>query len=303
MQPKSSRLGKGLSALITAQPQEVRPTVEKIEPKGSDRLVEIKINGIVPNRFQPRQVFNDSSLDELVDSVRKTGVMQPVIVRSSSDGSYELVAGERRWRAAMRAGLETIPAIVRALSDQETAEWAVVENVQREDLNAIDKGWALRRMAERFAMSHEQIASRLSMDRSSVANLIRLTELEQEIADLVVRGKFGSGHAKALLGIPPGETRLGLARVAAKEEWSVRQLEKHARNLAMEAASRIAKASETDDAKKAVLIDLERQLGQFLGTKVAIHASRKGDRGAIEIEYYGLDHFDGLLRRMGFDRT
>ncbi len=301
MQQKTPRLGKGLSALIgTGQEAQKRDTGAEQQ----DRLVEMKLSGIVPNRYQPRQVFDESSLGELVESVRRTGVMQPVIVRPVAGAvPFELVAGERRWRAAQIAGLSTIPALVRELSDQDAAEWAVIENVQREDLNAIDKGWALRKMAERFGMSQEEIAGRLSIDRSTVANLIRLTELEQEIADLVVRGKFGSGHAKALLGVPSGEHRIRLAKLAEKEGWSVRQLEKQVRESAIDASSRLAPSSDAHDAKRAVLIDLERQLGQYLGTKVQIRASRKGDRGTIEVEYYGLDHFDGLLRRMGFDRS
>jgi len=301
MQHKAPRLGKGLSALIGS---DLDLSKRQESPQSNDRLIELKLSGIVPNRYQPRQVFDDTTLGELVASVRRTGVMQPVIVRPVAGSvAFELVAGERRWRAAQMAGLSTIPALVRELSDQEAAEWAVVENVQREDLNAIDKGWAMRKMSERFGMSQEEIATRLSMDRSSVANLIRLTELEQEIADLVVAGKFGAGHAKALLGVPSGEHRIGLAKLAEREGWSVRQLEKQVRETALAASARLAPASDVDDAKRAVLIDLERQLGQFLGTKVAIRASRKGDRGTIEIEYYGLDHFDGLLRRMGFDRS
>lgn len=301
MQQKGPRLGRGLSSLIGTTTDVPRNE----ERSGSgDRLVEMKLSGIVPNRYQPRQSFDESSLGELVASVRRTGVMQPVIVRPVPGAvPFELVAGERRWRAAQLAGLTTIPALVQKLSDQEAAEWAVVENVQREDLNAIDKGWALRKMAEQFGMSQEEIATRLSIDRSTVANLIRLTDLEAEIAELIVRGRFGSGHAKALLGVPAGEHRIRLAKLAEKEEWSVRQLEKQVREVALAASAKLAPSHDPEDAKRAVLIDLERQLGQYLGTKVQIRASRRGDRGSIEVEYYGLDHFDGLMRKMGFDRA
>lgn len=301
------RLGRGLAALLG--PVEVTPKTVEIQPENPIKpqtepttgLLSIKCSGIIPNNYQPRQSFDDRTIDELSSSIAQSGLMQPVVVRRSSGGGYELVAGERRWRAAIKAGLESIPAIVRDLSDEDAAAWAVVENVQREDLNAIDKGWALRRMGERFGLTQEQIAERIGIERSSVANLVRLTELESEVADLVRTGGLQAGHAKVLLALPAGAGRVELAKRAAEEAWSVRQTEGAVKKWAA-GVIRLPDPVPGQDAKRAVLADLERRLGQYLGTKVAIRPAR-GDKGSIELEYYGLDHFDGMLRRMGFDQA
>ena len=301
------RLGKGLAALlgpveIAPKPVDTRPNTDATEnnqtPSG---LLTIKCSEIIPNKYQPRQTFDDRTIQELSASIAQTGLMQPVVVRRSSGGGYELVAGERRWRAAIKAGLESIPAILKELSDEEAAAWAVVENVQREDLNPIDKGWALRRMSERFGLTQEQIAVRIGIERPSVANLVRLTELETEIADLVRAGGLQAGHAKVLLALPAGAGRVELAKRAAEEAWSVRQTEGAVKKWAA-GVIRLPDPTPSHDAKRAVLADLERRLGQYLGTKVSIRPSR-GDKGSIELEYYGLDHFDGMLRRMGFDQA
>lgn len=230
--------------------------------------------------------------------------MQPVVVRAVSASRFELVAGERRWRAAQLAGLVEIPAVVRELTDAESAQWAVVENVQREDLNAIDRAWALRRLHEQFGMSHAEIGQSIGMDRTSIANLIRLTELEDQLASMVVEGALSAGHARSLLALPPGESRKTLATEAVRQQWSVRRLEEAVRRVVDGAKARgIATVPGAERAgvaaRDAVLTDLERQLGQHLGTKVQIRTNAKGSRGALTIEFYGLDHFDGLLAKLG----
>ena len=293
--------------------------VQPVEPVQSDEpastiraggVVMLLISAIVPSPFQPRREMDEVSLQRLAESIARAGVMQPIIVRRRADEVFELVVGERRWRAAKRAGLETVPAIVRELDDETAAEWALIENVQREDLNAMDRAWALKTLCDRFVLTHLEIADRLSMERSSVANLIRLTELEESIAKLLAKGLLSTGHGKALLTMPSSVVRELTAKQAAAEGWTVRKLEAVSRDRAKRiAAGRgIPDLDGSEDEvetspRHAVLRDLERQIGHQLGTKVVIAADKKGTKGRVTIEFYGLDHFEGLLGRMGIKTT
>ncbi|MCL4221489.1 MAG: ParB/RepB/Spo0J family partition protein [Phycisphaerales bacterium] len=255
----------------------------------------VRLDSICPSPFQPRTSFDQAELSGLAESIRRAGVLQPVLARRGAEqGTYELVAGERRWRAAEMAGLERIPALVLTLSDEEAAEWALVENLQRSDLNPMERARALRMLSERFGMTHGQIADRVGLERSSVANLVRLTELEEEVQELISKGRLGAGHGKALLAIEAGERRVRLALRAAEEEWPVRRLEASARNDGTSPARKPRTAP-------AALADLERRLGEHLGTRVRITTVRDGTRGRIAIEFYSLDHFDGLMSKMRFD--
>lgn len=316
---KPRRLGRGLSGLIGVEVAVPLPasepatrhdvilhnittvpeTAAPAEP-AIPGITMVSVDAVVPSPFQPRRVIDESALAQLADSIKRAGVMQPVIVRLRSDGVYELVVGERRWRAARRAGLPAIPALVRMLDDPSAAEWALVENVQREDLNAMERAWALRSLSERFAITHAELAERVAMDRSSVANLVRLTELEDEIAELITKGSLNAGHGKALLSVPSGSLRITLAQEAARSTWSVRRLESEAQSQARAAKAKPSQALSNGEPvpRSAVLRDLERQIGQQLGTKVVINADRKGTKGRLQIEFYGLDHFEGLLSRM-----
>lgn len=312
----AKKLGRGLAQLLagpvpaviepfTTQAPSAQSSTTPATPTESEPG-QIPIDQIAPGRYQPRRTFEEGSLAGLVESIQQSGVMQPILVReyepdANKSQKYEIVAGERRWRAAAQAGLKVIPAIVRKLSDLEAAQFAVTENLQREDLNPMEKGWSLRGLIERFSLTQEQVAQRLGVDRSSVANLVRLTELEPEIAELIVSGKLSAGHGKALLAVAPGEARVRAAKEAAVGEWSVRQMEAWVKRRAALPAA--VGASPAEEAHASVLADLERQLGQYLGTKVHIRTGPRKDKGAVQIEFYGLDHFDGLLRRMGFDRA
>lgn len=311
---KPKKLGRGLSALI-GQPvpvaaQVVKPQVSidkhiamGVSAHSENGLVNIGVERIEPNRYQPRRVFDQVALERLADSIKQSGMMQPVILRPSGAGRYELVAGERRWRAASLAGLATVPALVRELTDEQAAEWAIIENVQREDLNAMERAWAFRGLAERFRLSHQQIAERVGMDRSTVANTIRLTELEESIRDMIQAGRMSAGHGKALLLAPPGSDRVKLAEQACDEYWSVRRLERAAAALANPeplAAPKPAAVRDADLSRLASRGSLEKQLSEHLGTKVQITTTRTGDRGRMTIEFYGLEHFDGLLAKLGF---
>lgn len=305
-QPQSKKLGRGLSSLlglevpvqVPPRPEgtsEATPPVAVSTPGG---LTMIEVGGVTPSRFQPRRSFDETTLQQLADSIARAGVMQPIIVRPSKDvaGGFELVAGERRWRAAQRAGLARVPAIVRDLSDEESAEWGLVENVQRDELNAIERGFALKEMAERFNLVHAELAQRVGLDRSSVANLIRLTELEPEIREMITTGKLSAGHGKALLMATPGALRLTLAKEAVMRSWSVRRLEMAARDKNVPPAA--APLPHEPTVRDAVVRDIERRVGQHLGTKVEVYSDRAGKRGRMVIEYYGLDHFEGILQRM-----
>ncbi len=265
-------------------------------------LQSIPVSAIEPSPFQPRRVFDDAAIERLAESIRNAGVMQPVVVRALKPGRYELVVGERRWRAARAAGLTHIPAIVRALEDEQAAEWALIENVQREDLNPMERAWALRSIAEKFDLTQADLADRVAMERPTVANLIRLTDLEKEIAELISNGSLSPGHGKALLSMPAGAARVQMARDAAAGSWTVRRLE-HAAKAAGQAGKPAPAKPAANEARFAVLRDLERQISQHLGTKVAINADRKGRKGKLVIEFYGIDHFDGLLERLGMSNV
>ena len=309
---KARRLGRGLSSLLNT-PVPVQVDVLKRDDKQlnetatvstsvPDSIQHIQITHIQPNKYQPRRVFDDTALEGLADSIRQSGLLQPVIVRRAAVGEFELIAGERRWRAAQRAGLETIPALVREVDDRGAAEWAVVENVQREDLGPLEKAHALRALCDQFGMTHAQVAERVGVDRTTVTNTIRLTELEPVIAQLVDERKLSAGHARALLAIPAGPVRVEIAERAAREEWSVRRIEGAARSITQSKVSTEDKTSIApvrSEARAAVLQDLERQLSQHLGTKVTISADASGERGRLLIEFYGIDHFDGLLNKIG----
>jgi len=288
----------------------------------------IPVGSIVPSPFQPRAFMDEEALRQLSESIRRSGVMQPVLVRVVRGGGvtgrrpvavggaavpaapsregegeggerYELVAGERRWRAAALVGLKEVPALVRELSDVESAELALVENVQREDLNPVERARALRRLSERFGLTHEDVAGRVGLNRSTVTNLIRLTELEEEILELIGNGELTMGHGRALLTELPGPYRVRLARSAAKRGWSVRRMEKE---VTTGAVSEESEPSEAELSREAQVADLERRLAEHLGTRVRITTQRNGTRGRIVVEFYDLDHFDGLMGRMGFGR-
>lgn len=328
------RLGRGLSSLLGApvaidasamspavpvvagpeNPSTAKPIAGNtgFPESDSQRLSDVQsisVDRIEPSPFQPRRIFDQALLEGLAQSIRQSGVLQPVLVRpragATSDGGggamYELIAGERRWRAAKLAGLERIPAIIKTLDDAHAAELALIENVQREDLNAMDRAWALRALMDRFGLTQANLAERVGLERPTVANLLRLTELDAAIADLIAAGKLGAGHGKALLTAPAGEARNRLAQQAASEELSVREVERLAAAMSKkpEIPMERARANPGDDPRLAVLSDLQRQIGQQLGTKVVISTDRRGHKGRIIMEFYGLDHFDSLLSRLG----
>jgi ParB family chromosome partitioning protein len=325
------RLGRGLSSLmalntpvhntnpppqviINSEPMRVPSMPEKgvraeaasatsvgaVQANGLSDFQSVAVGLISPSRYQPRKTMDEGAIARLADSIKRSGLMQPVIVRPVGAGKYELVAGERRWRAAQAAGLAAVPALVRPMGDEQAAEWGLVENVQREDLNPMERAWALKALADKFALQQAQLAERVGLERSTIANLMRLCELEAEIAQMIVKGELSAGHGKALLALPAGQSRVDLAKRVVAEGISVRKVEQLAAAAVGEESSNAKPANPLDEfaARMAGLRDLERQIGQQLGTKVAIRTDRRGKRGKLTIEFYGLDHFDGLMTRL-----
>jgi ParB family chromosome partitioning protein len=264
-------LGKGLGALLP----ESLPRILPIEGEASQ---DVLLDRIVPNRFQPRQQFETDELAQLAESITRNGVLQPILVRRKADGLFELIAGERRYRAARLAGLKSIPAVVRNTSDEQAMELALVENLQREDLNPMEEARAYQRLTTEFGLTQEALAQKVGKDRSSVANSLRLLNLPNEIKELIGSLKISVGHAKVLLGLGRPELQLKVAKQIVERQLSVRQAEQLV-------ASGVRSTPSKQGMKRPVAYpDLEEQLRKRLGTKVLIHKGRKG--GRIEIHYY-----------------
>jgi ParB family chromosome partitioning protein len=307
--PSRRRLGKGLGSLISA-PVKVEPKGETSPPPvkpdavagGSDGLSSLPIDKVRANPNQPRKTFDEKALDALSASIQSAGVMQPIVVRQASRGTYEIIAGERRWRAAQRAGLGSIPAVVRTADDRQSAEWSLIENLQREDLNPIERAEAFRRLIDEFQLRHQDVGELVGLDRSSITNHLRLLELDDELQDLVRSGLLGQAHARALLAIANNDMRRQVAIRAVREEWSVRAVEREAGRHAGGGGGGAAgpPAAPVATARRANLADLERRLADHLGTKVRIRPGKKKGSGTLAIEFYDSPQFEGLMRQMGF---
>ena len=272
------------------------PSTPESASERTSELQQLAISLIHPNTRQPRVDFDESSLKSLAESIRSAGLMQPIVVRPSSGGRYELVAGERRWRAAKLLGMTQIPALVRSISDQSAAELALIENVHREDLNAMERAFALRKLADDFSLTHAVMADRVGLDRASVTNLLRLTELDPGVATLVRTGALSQGHAKALLAITAVSERLSIAKDAVSFDWSVRELE---RRVKSRRSPRVEQAAGGASVTVAHVSDLERQISAQLGTKVRLQLGRKRGSGRLIVDFFTLDQFDGILARLG----
>ncbi len=314
---RSPRLGRGLSSLVAtpapADPQRASDTQQEGGPPPAEDLGQaegnqiqtLPIDRIEPNPWQPRQEMDDASLEQLAQSIRQEGLMQPVVVRerttpAASQAPYELVTGERRWRAAKKAGLEAVPALVRDLDDRRMAEWAVVENVQREDLDPVERAEAFRQLMEQFHLSHDAIAERVGMDRSSVSNTLRILDLHQDVREAIRQGTLSAGHGRALLAVGDTEAQRTLAKRAMAEDWSVRRTEAAVRKATE--LTRPKKQAKGPSGKRAAHVEnLERQIGEQLQTRVTIRPGRRKGSGTISIDFYSVDQFDALLDRLGVE--
>jgi ParB family chromosome partitioning protein len=287
-------LGRGLGALIPPGAAEHRaPAVSGYR--------EIPIAAIRPNPYQPRDAFDEESLGALADSIREVGLLQPVLVRPSGDG-FELIAGERRWRAARRVGLQTIPALVRETDDDTALEQALVENVQREDLNPLEEAAAYQQLIEDFKLTHEQVAARVGKSRAAISNTLRLLQLPPSIQRAVREQQLSMGHARALLGTPDRAFQEALAKRAINDDLSVRAVEEAVRARNEGGSSNGEKATAPGRMRPPGLAELEELLADFLETRVKIKMG-KGGKGSMTVDFAGLDDLERIYRRMTEART
>jgi ParB family chromosome partitioning protein len=282
---RRSGLGRGLGALI--------PT--GVTGETGSALQEIPVSAVQPNTFQPRTTFDEESLAALTASIRELGVLQPILVRPRGADGFELVAGERRWRAAKRAGLQTIPAIVRPVADTRVLEQALVENLQREDLNPIDEAAAYQQLVEDFHVTHEEIATRVGKSRAAVTNTLRLFQLPASIQKMVADAKLSAGHARALLGTPDRAFQELLAKRAATEGLSVRAVEDAVREHDQR-GQKPSKSSKSNKLRAPGLLELEELLSAHLDTRVKVDMG--ASKGRVMIEFATLEDLERLYRAM-----
>ena len=292
---KKRGLGRGLEALLGPSAAASTPP---LEAQPGDVLKRLPVKALQPGKYQPRRTMDDDKLAELAESIKAQGVVQPVVVRAIGKDKYEIVAGERRWRATQLAGLIEIPAVVRQLDDRTVVAMALIENIQREDLNPLEEAQALQRLIDEFDLTHAQAAEAVGRSRAAVSNLLRLLELPEDIRALVQTRAIEMGHARAMLSLAP-QAAIALARQAASEGWSVREVEHRVQLLAA------GKVVTTDPEKRgngkttasADIAALENELSELLASKVAVQHGR-GGRGKLVIHYGSLEALDGVLERL-----
>ncbi|UCC96496.1 MAG: ParB/RepB/Spo0J family partition protein [Phycisphaerales bacterium] len=302
---KPRHLGRGLQSLLSpiiSTPTEMEEAYSGESSAANfprdkelrDSLQLINVDAISPNPYQARTVWNEQELAELAESVRANGVIQPIIVRPSGAG-YQLIAGERRFRASKLASLTTIPALVRQASDEQLHEWALVENIHRVDLNPMERAKAYHDYLSTFSLTQAEAAERLGEGRSVIANYLRLLDLPKEIKDMLTEGQLTMGHARAILALPTDDLRRKLANRAMAGRLSVREVERLVRRY----LAGTSQPGATDRSKPPHILDLEKKLASQLSTKVSIETRKSGQRGRIVIEFYSLDEFDGMMERLG----
>lgn len=282
---RRSGLGRGLEALI---PNDL------LGDHGSS-LLDVPINSIRPNPHQPRVHFDEEDLSSLTASIREVGVLQPVLLRTTDDGHYELIAGERRWRAARRAGLHSIPALVRSIDDLGSVEQALIENLHRVDLNPMEEAAAYQQLIEDFGLTHEQVASRVSRSRAAVSNTLRLFQLPPTIQRLVIEGRLSAGHARALLGSPDRNFQEALAQRAVAEELSVRAVEDAVR-LRGDTTATTRPSAHPTRLRPPGVVELEDLLSQHLDTRVKVDMGSR--KGRVVIEFATLEDLERIYRAM-----
>ncbi len=286
-------LGKGLDKMIPDIIGETKEKKQRAEVKENSAETSVAITKVEPNRKQPRKFFDEDALQELADSIRQFGLLQPILVQDRND-HYEIIAGERRWRAARLAGLKEVPVIIKNYTDQEIVEIALIENIQREDLNPIEEAQAYKRLLEEFNLKQDEVAERVSKSRAAVTNSIRLLKLGDKVQQMVIDDMISTGHARALLAVEDEEEQYALAQKIFDEKLSVREIEKLVKNL-----HKPAKVKKLDDkALQAIYLDIEDRLKQKLSTKVAVTSKREG-AGKIEIEFYSHEDLDRILEMIG----
>jgi ParB family chromosome partitioning protein len=327
-QQKKGRLGRGLGSLLGgAQPpaasekdiivvekqQEATPTTTgsnkspSSEPKAvmqppavvppEARIWKIAVEKLHPNEFQPRQKFNKETLKELANSIKDKGILQPIVARRHASGALEIISGERRWRAAQMAGLQEVPVIIRTVNDQDSLELAIIENIQREDLNPIDEAEAYQRLAQEFKLTQQQIAEKVGKERATIANSLRLLLLADPVREMLVNQELSQGHCKVLLSIENPKTQTELARKATKEQLSVRALEKLVNKTQR---GELIEDEESEDGqtklKQKLVASMAEELQKIMGTKVAIDYA--GGKGKLTLSFYSDDEFNDLTEKL-----
>ena len=281
---KFKGLGRGLDALLANDPP----------PAAATALHALPVDRIQPGKYQPRTRMDEGSLTQLAESIKARGVMQPIMVRPIDKDRYEIIAGERRWRAATRAGLSEVPVIVREVEDQAALALSLIENIQREDLNALEEAQGIKRLVEEFGLTHDSAAQAVGRSRSAVTNLLRLTQLAKPVQELLLAGSLEMGHARALLSLAPDAQVLAAGRIVA-QELSVRDAERMVQGLSR--AKERPGADKPGKSKSADVERLEQDLADRLGAKVRIEPKRRG-AGRLVIDYSSLDQLDGILARL-----
>jgi ParB family transcriptional regulator, chromosome partitioning protein len=281
---KIKGLGRGLDALLSGN-NDSQPSNESLQ--------NLKISSLQPGKYQPRTHMDENSLAELAGSIKSQGIMQPVLVRMLSAGRYEIIAGERRWRAAQLAGLQEIPVLIRDVPDESALTMSLIENIQREELNPLEEALGIQRLASEFQMTHQTIGEALGSSRSTVSNLLRLLNLSAPIQELMMQGKLDMGHGRALLGLPSGR-QLEIAHQIISKQLSVRETEKLAGQSGLASPKKLQhKQSDRD------LLNLQEDISVKLGAKVTIKSSKKKGAGSVVISYSSLEQLEGILVRFG----
>jgi ParB family chromosome partitioning protein len=276
-------LGRGLDALLGGG--------DAALPASAETLKNLNVDALHPGKYQPRTHIDEAALAELAESIKAHGVMQPILARVLTDGGYEIVAGERRWRAARLAGLTEVPALVRDVDDSDALALALIENIQREDLNALEQAIAIQRLIREFGMTHQTAAQALGRSRSAVTNLLRLLELASPVQELVRDGKIDMGHGRALLGLPAAQ-QIALARRIVAEQLSVRETERAVAGLTRAAPASAERRPDRD------VVRLQEELSERLGTRVVIRTGSRKGSGKLTIAYTSLAQLEAILARL-----
>ncbi len=287
--PKKTGLGRGLESLFSGVEINTEDLKKGEASEKEDGILFVDINAMKPNMNQPRKSFNEEKIDELAKSIEMHGIIQPIMVRDSKNG-YEIVAGERRWRAARRAGLKKVPCLVRELDEQQNMLLAIIENMQREDLNPIEEAFALDEMIKTHGLTQEEVSRSIGKSRPYITNSLRLLKLPEKVRDYVLKGNLSSGHARAIAGIKNEIQQIKAADKAVSEGWSVREMERYSSDDSSGGVKKRAKPRPRE--KKREIKEIEEELKNILGTKVTVDYDIK--KGKIEIEYYSKEELERL---------
>ena len=297
MASKRKGLGRGLDTLLgnSSYNVDAPPTSSDNDQELAETLKHIPVDLVQPGKYQPRQDMHTSALEELASSIKAQGVIQPIVIRPIDGEKYEIIAGERRWRATQLAGLDTIPAVIRKVPDESAIAMALIENIQREDLNPIEEALALKQLQDEFELTHQQVAHAVGKSRTAVTNLLRLVALDDEVKKLLEHGDLEMGHARAVLSLAPEQQRLAAHQMVSKS-MSVRQAEVLVRRMQQQQGEAVTQHRTDPDTKK-----LQDGLAEQIGVPVTIEHNAKG-KGKLVLKYASLDELDGILVHLNYQR-